>query len=208
MNTTMSLAEKDAVLALGHHCISGDMLTAAHAKLLLSVMARLEEDLKYATAALDRETTRRLALDDAIAVKGGTEHAPTQDAYDAACVALGKHRARAETAVGLARVILDAWCEGNEDWDSAHDMTRYRAMLAATAARAECLPSEFYCWNHMDYAPRDRVIFAGDAANGYTAKVIWNGAEWECVDYRDEPTGVGFYPTHWHLIDTVPGVPE
>lgn len=21
----------------------------------------------------------------------------------------------------LARVILDAWCEGNEDWDSDHD---------------------------------------------------------------------------------------
>lgn len=59
-------------------------------------------------------------------------------------------------------------------------------------------------WNHIDYAPRDRVIFACDKVRGYTSKVIWNGSEWECVNFEDKTMGIGFYPTHWHLMWELP----
>jgi hypothetical protein len=57
------------------------------------------------TAAAKAELKR---LKDAIAVKGGNEHAPTQDAYEAACDTIRKHKARAEaTEARLADVQAD-----------------------------------------------------------------------------------------------------
>lgn len=141
MTRQYSPEEKEALGMLAHHCISGDTLTAEHARVILSLL--------YVSGRADR---RSRALDDAL--------------------------------YGASYSDVD----GNPVSPSSIRIIQ---------------PEE----NHMDYAPRDRVIFAGDAVNGYTAKVIWNGAEWECVDFRDEPTGVGFYPTHWHLIGTIPGAP-
>jgi hypothetical protein len=56
--------------------------------------ARRERDDANARAdRLERELER---VRKAIATKGGTEHAPTQDAYEMACKAIEKHRARAD----------------------------------------------------------------------------------------------------------------
>jgi hypothetical protein len=49
----------------------------------------------------------------------------------------------------------------------------------------------------IETAPKDRAVWAWEEAHGYEAKVIWNGHEWECVDFRGNPLGIGFYPTHW-----------
>lgn len=51
--------------------------------------------LRARIAELERELA---GLREAIRIKGGNEHAPTQDAYDAACNALHAQRARAITA--------------------------------------------------------------------------------------------------------------
>ena len=76
-------------------------LNAWPRSLALATLARAEAaeaERDALTAERDIAVADFAALKLAIAAKGGNEHAPTQDAYDAACQALGKHRARAEAA--------------------------------------------------------------------------------------------------------------
>ena len=61
-----------------------------------------------AIARAERAEAEVHRLRSAIAAKGGTEHAPTQDAYDAACRAIEKHRERAERAEAALAVAEDA----------------------------------------------------------------------------------------------------
>ncbi len=69
----------------------------------------------YAKRAADRIEAlvkERDEIVDAIAIKGGTIHAPTQDAYDSACRAIEKHRSRAEAAEALIADCADYLKEG------------------------------------------------------------------------------------------------
>lgn len=58
----------------------------------------------------DRAEQRAATLEAAIKIKGGNEHAPTQDAYDAACRAINEQRARADRAEAAlaAQIEVDA----------------------------------------------------------------------------------------------------
>ncbi len=65
-----------------------------------------------ALAKAEAEVARLTA---AIAVKGGTEHAPTEDAYLAACAAIEKHRTRADKAEAEnARLKKALWLMARE----------------------------------------------------------------------------------------------
>jgi hypothetical protein len=55
-------------------------------------------DARHWAEQFERAAARLREVDEAIAAKGGTIHSPTQDAYDAACRAIEKHRDRADAA--------------------------------------------------------------------------------------------------------------
>lgn len=61
----------------------------------VTVLAEQKYKAECRAEAAENEVTR---LRQAIKEKGGTEHAPTEDAYLAACAAIEKHRERAEAA--------------------------------------------------------------------------------------------------------------
>ena len=64
----------------------------------IACCANILEAVDRLTAERDIAVADLAALKQAIAAKGGSEHAPTQDAYDAACRALSSWRNRAAKA--------------------------------------------------------------------------------------------------------------
>ena len=123
-------ADRDQLYEGWNACRSLALETIARAE-----AAEAERDAL--TAERDTAVADFAALKLAIAVKGGNEHAPTQDAYDAACRALGKHRARAEAAEAELKALtaeLDQLYEGLNAWP--------RSLALATLARAEAAEAE------------------------------------------------------------------
>ena len=52
-------------------------------------------------------------------------------------------------------------------------------------------------WKPIEVAPKDRPIWARDPDRSYESKVKWNGHEWECIDWKGQMMGIGFYPKFW-----------
>ena len=86
-------------------------------ELVLFVDAQAE--IARLTAALEGALTKSASFEveverfrEAIKMKGGTEHSPTEDAYTSACLAIAKHKARAEKAesdLATARAETAKW---------------------------------------------------------------------------------------------------
>lgn len=76
------------------HPLWGRMINRVGEYVLYSQAAEIIAVERANVATLESEIKR---INDAIAVKGGTEHSPTQDAYNLACSAIEKHRKCAET---------------------------------------------------------------------------------------------------------------
>jgi Asp-tRNA(Asn)/Glu-tRNA(Gln) amidotransferase B subunit len=113
-------------------------------------MARLaQRDDRMATGALYGDLADRIEalvkerdeVVNAIAIKGGTIHAPTQDAYDSACRAIEKHRSRAEAAEALIADCADYLKEGEtprQRMDRDHkDVLALMDMLAKEKIKRE-----------------------------------------------------------------------
>lgn len=101
--------EYDAVVnnqfcwAQGDHAANARFIAAAR-QLVPALLAERDAADHRAGALLARVA----ALEDAIAVKGGNENYPTEDAYLAACSAIKKHRARAEKAEARVAALENA----------------------------------------------------------------------------------------------------
>jgi hypothetical protein len=55
-------------------------------------------------------------------------------------------------------------------------------------------------WMPIETAPKDTPIYACEEAHAYFGNVVWNGSEWEAVNFQGSLMGIGFYPTHWAPI--------
>jgi hypothetical protein len=63
-------------------------------------------------------------------------------------------------------------------------------------------------WKPIESAPKDTPIYACEEAHGYFGNVIWNGSEWEAVNFQGSLMGIGFYPTHWAPITSPSSPPD
>lgn len=59
-------------------------------------------------------------------------------------------------------------------------------------------------WQPIDTAPKNEVIWACDAVRGYDGKVMYAGGEWMCINFNQFGMDIGFYPTHWMPLPTLP----
>lgn len=80
----------------------------------LAALRERADEVETANVLLEVELHR---IHEAIKMKGGTEHSPTEDAYNAACAAIVKHKARADEAeaeLSALRAERDALVEATE----------------------------------------------------------------------------------------------
>ena len=127
----------------------------------------VNEEMQAAVAIAEdymhRAEQRVATLEAAIKIKGGNEHAPTQDAYDAACRSINEQRARADRAEAALAAQIEADAEIAEDlndyiWDySTGNRGRIGSDPAADAIRNQ---------------PHDRT-----ALDRYREKVLREAAE-------------------------------
>ena len=89
-----------AHLDVSHNHEAG-LIPVATQIMLRDLSAKLAEVTRDRDEALTKSALSEVELErirEAIKMKGGTEHSPTEDAYTAACGAIRKHKARAEAA--------------------------------------------------------------------------------------------------------------
>jgi hypothetical protein len=60
-------------------------------------------------------------------------------------------------------------------------------------------------WQPIETAPKDdECILATSSELGHMGIVVFDGREWECVDFQGRRMGIGFYPTHWMFLPDTP----
>lgn len=124
-------------------------------------MAALTDALARLTAERDAAVERIAEMERAIVAKGGGLHAPTEDAYLAACRAVEGHRARADAAVGRAERAAPDF--GTPEFD---------ALVEAATAWAETMAEQY-----------DEMMPSG----GLTEAIVWGAIR----TLRGEPDGGG-----------------
>jgi hypothetical protein len=144
-------------------------------KKLQEMQAHIDHADAYHKAMLAAEADLK-ALRDAIAIKGGNEHSPTQDAYDAACVALQIHREWAEVAkADNARLLNDL------------------KVISQFQATTSCNANIYSIWKMTERARAAVQPVTGDPVTlTYTN---WRG---ETAQRTIVPQRVWFGSTDWH----------
>ena len=88
---------------------------------ILKLTRRIVSDKKVSELRESELLARIKYLEDAIKAKGGSEHYPTQDAYDLACKAIEKHRDRVETLEAKLETYHEEYENRKEGYEKTID---------------------------------------------------------------------------------------